>query len=176
MQIRQDGPRLILTDQPDRKTVGFLKTPSGRRLMLALLLVGAVMQVFDGRFLAWHIPAEWRWTAIAAVVTAFVLLELYATLGDRKALTTTFDVASRNVVQRGARGLGTVERHAPFSAFAGVEIADRPASRWRPSDPRYVLQARLTSGEVWPLTGPSIFRDELADCASAIEIKLAASL
>jgi len=176
MQMRQDGPRLVLTDLPNRKTAGFWRTPNGRRLMLTLLLIAAVMQAFEGRVFAWHIAVDWRWTAAALVVAVFVVVEFCATLADRKALTTTFDAAGRTVVLRGWRGLGTLERHAPFSTIAGVEIADQPASFWWPKSPSYVLQARLTSGEVWVLTAPSIFREELANCAAAIELKLAAAM
>jgi len=174
MQMRQDGSRLILTDLPDRKTVGFFGTRKGRRLTLALLLVGNVMHVFGGRFIIWHIPEDRRWLIAALVVAVFAVLELCSMISDRRALTTTFDAVSVSVVQRGSRGLGALERHAPFSAFARIEIADRPAGGWWLGDPQYVLQARLTSGEVWPLTAPSFFLDELAEGAAAIERKLAA--
>ena len=156
MQIHRDGPRLILRDMPDRESVGFLSTMNGRRLMLALLLTAMVVQVFEGHFFVWNIPSDWRPIIAAWVIAVFAVLELCSIAADRKALTTIFDAAGRTMVQRGPHGFGTLERHVPFSAIAGVEIANSSAGRWWPSESRYVLQARLTTGEVWPLTAPSI--------------------
>lgn len=176
MQIQFDGPRLIMKDVADRRRLGFLQTSNGRRLLLALLLMAVVMQVFEGRFIAWDIPADWRPIVAALVAAAYAVLELYTTFADHKVLTATFDAADRTVVLRSVRGCDTLERRAPFSVIAGIEIADLPAGRWRPGDDKYLLQARLTSGEVWPLTTPGIQFEQLADCAAAIELRLAASL
>jgi hypothetical protein len=109
------------------------------------------------------------------IAAAYAMLELCATFADHKMLTVMSDAADRTVVLRGVRGSDALERRAPFSAIAGIEIADFPAGRWRPADDEYLLQACLTSGEVWPLTTPGVQREGLADCAAAIEHRLAAA-
>ena len=60
MQVQLEGSRMIMKDVADRRSVGFLKSSNGRRLMLALLLFAVVMQVFGGRFVIWDVPADWR--------------------------------------------------------------------------------------------------------------------
>jgi len=116
--------------------------------MLALLLVAMIMQVFEGSFFAWHIPADLRPFVAATVVVAYAVLELCATFADHRALSTAVDSRGRTVVLRGSQGLGILERDSPFSVIAGVEIVNRPTYCWWPSDRKYVLQARLIAGEV----------------------------
>lgn len=82
---------LTMNDLPDRKTVGFLRTANGRRLMLVVLLLAMVMQVFEGRFIVWDVAADWRPIVAAILVAIYSAIELRATFAHRRALATTID-------------------------------------------------------------------------------------